>query len=44
MIGLSEIIFSFIMFCIIWFFIFKFALMIHKKKIIKNMSKRVESH
>jgi len=42
MIGIIEIAFSTVMFCVIWFLIFKFKLMISEKKRFKNMFERIE--
>ena len=42
MIGVAEIIFSIILFCALWFFIFKFVLKYEDKKNLKNIVKKME--
>lgn len=42
MIGAVEIIFSLMMFLIIWFIIFKLKLMLEEKKRLKNIDKKIE--
>lgn len=42
MIGVTEIIFSFIIFCVIWFLVFKFKLLYDEKSKIRNINERLE--
>ena len=42
MIGIVEIIFSLIMFCALWFIIFKFMLKYASKKILKDIVEKME--
>jgi len=42
MIGITEIIFSFIIFCVIWFLVFKFKLIYDEKSKIRNINERLE--
>lgn len=43
MINLVTIIFSLISFCVIWFLIFKFILIIDQKKKFKNIEEKIEN-
>jgi len=42
MIGITEIIFSGIIFCVIWFLIFKFKLIYDEKSKLRNINARLE--
>lgn len=42
MIGVTEIIFSIIIFCVIWFLVFKFKLLYDEKSKIRNINERLE--
>jgi len=42
MIGLPEIIFSVIIFCVLWFIIFKFKLIYDEKSKLRNINARLE--
>jgi len=42
MIGITEIIFSFIIFCVIWFLVFKFKLIYDEKSKLRNINERLE--
>lgn len=43
MIGALEIIFAAVMFCVIWFLIFKILLKVDKKKPLMNIEKKLEA-
>lgn len=40
--GIVELIFSIIIFCIIWVLIFKFKLILDEKRKLKNIDKKIE--